>query len=124
MQIPGTGSRDSSVITIAEQNGIDYLSMSGSLYQDAADVSPIYAGNAKCTIQENGYARWYQTGEAAGSTMTVTLPQSSGFHVYDANLQLVASSWAYGDTSVTLPENGWIVFAGDAGDTFSIQMAA
>lgn len=124
VQIPGTGSRDSSVITIAEQNGIDYLSMSGSLYQDAADVSPIYAGNAKCTIQENGYARWYQTGEAAGSTMTVTLPQSSGFHVYDANLQLVASSWAYGDTSVTLPENGWIVFAGDAGDTFSIQMAA
>ena len=72
VQIPGTGSRDSSVITIAEQNGIDYLSMSGSLYQDAADVSPIYAGNAKCTIQENGYARWYQTGDRVADFMFTT----------------------------------------------------
>ena len=124
VQIPGTGSRDSSVLSITEQNGIDYLHMSGSVYQDVSSVSPIYHGNARCTISDTGYARWYQTGDAAGSTMTVTLPESSAFDVYDANLRLVASSWAYGDTTVTLPENGWIVFAGDPGDAFSIQMAA
>lgn len=47
--------------------------------------------------------------------MTVEVPENGGFYVYDAALGLQASSWLYGDTTVVLPENGWIVFSGEGG---------
>ena len=86
---------------------------------------PAISGEAAsiCTVQGQESARWYQVGGTAGRTMTVEVPEGAMFAVYDANLQMVASSWIYGDTSVTLPdEGGWIVFA--AGDTarFAITM--
>ena len=54
--------------------------------------------------------------------MQVSLPKNGAFCVYDASFQMVASSWTYGDTSVTLPENGVIVFAGDSGARFQLTM--
>ena len=54
--------------------------------------------------------------------MTVTLPESGGFYVYDANLQLTASSWCWGDAAAVLPEGGYIVFAGDAGQVFRVLL--
>ena len=91
---------------------------------DSAAVPAISAAESSiCTVQGQENARWYQVGSAAGKTMTAEVPENAMFTVYDANLQMVASSWIYGDTSVTLPdEGGWIVFA--AGDTarFAITM--
>ena len=55
--------------------------------------------------------------------MTVTLPESGGFCVYNADMTLAASSWIYGDTAVTLPEGGLIVFAGDPGARFTIALS-
>ena len=73
------------------------------------------------TIQADGYARWYQVGDAAGKTMTVQVPENSGFWVYDGNGQVTASSVLWGDTTVTLPEDGTIVFAGDPGARFHLR---
>ena len=73
------------------------------------------------TLEENGYARWYQVGDAAGKTMTVQVPENSGFWVYDGNGQVTASSVLWGDTTVTLPEDGTIVFAGDPGARFHLR---
>ena len=55
--------------------------------------------------------------------MTVEVPENGGFHVYDAALGLQASSWLYGDTTVVLPENGWIVFSGEEGVQFHIYLS-
>ena len=55
--------------------------------------------------------------------MTVEVPEDAMFTVYDANLQMVASSWIYGDTAVTLPEGGWIVFAAEDTAQFTITIA-
>ena len=122
LQIPGTGSRDSGVIAMEERDGVEYMSISGSLYRDAASVADIYPGAASyCTVSREE-ARWYTVGEAAGKTMAVTLPEEGGFTVYDAALQPVASSWAFGDTQAVLPEGGYIVFAAGPLSQFRITM--
>lgn len=125
LQIPGVGSRDSGVIEmVADENGVEYMTMNGAVYQDTDSFSPIYGGaRSHCTIPSSGYARWYDVGESSGKTMTVTVPEGGGFCVYDGSLQAVAASWAYGTTTVELPENGFVVFAGAAGTVFSVTMA-
>lgn len=123
VQIPGVGSRDSSVIECYDKDGVEYLRINGCNYMDAEYVNDIYPGSAsRCTIQPGESAHWYWTGDAAGKTMTVQVPEKGGFYVYDAAMQLVASSWLYGDTSVVLPQDGAVVFAGDVGQAFHITL--
>ena len=75
-------------------------------------------------MQEDGYARWYTVSDsAAGKTMTVQLPKDAGFWVYDAAGQVTASSVLWNDTSVVLPEDGVLVFAGDPGARFHLSFA-
>ena len=124
LQIPGTGSRDSGTVEFIERDGVEHILLNGALYMDSAAVPAISAAESSiCTVQGQENARWYQVGSADGKTMTAEVPENAMFTVYDANLQMVASSWIYGDTTVTLPEGGWIVFA--AGDTarFAVAMA-
>jgi len=123
IQIPGTGSRDGGTVVMENREGVEYLSLNGGLYQDAASVPEgSAAGRSVCTIQPEGQARWYCIGSCAGRTMTVTLPEHGGFCVYDGAFQLTASSYACGDTTVTLPEAGFCVYAGDPGSRFEITM--
>lgn len=122
-QIPGTGSRDSAVVAMKMVDGVEYMELNGGLYRDAASLpAASAAARSVCTIQADGYARWYSAGSAAGRTMTVTVPENGGFCVYDANMLLTAASYAYGDTTVTLPEGGYLVYAGAPGARFEIAM--
>ena len=124
LQIPGVGSRDSGTVYIREVDGVEYIELNGGLYMDAAAAPAVYPGALSyCTIQPDGGARWHTAGEAAGKTMTVTVPENGGFCVYNADMTLAASSWIYGDTTVTLPEGGLIVFAGDPGARFTIALS-
>ena len=123
LQIPGTGSRDSAAIVMTEAEGVEYLTCNGSIYRETSTLERIYPGrDSICTIQPDGYSRWYAVGDAAGNTMTVDIPADSGFCVYDAGLQLVAASHAWGDTRAVLPEGGYVVFTGDVGARFQITM--
>lgn len=123
-QIPGTGSRDSGAAVVTVIDGVEYLEINGSLYRDAAAVP---AGSAAersvCTIQDDGYARWYSVGDCAGRTITVTVPEGAGFCVYDSNRLLTASSHVYGDTAVALPEGGYVVYTGAPGARFEITLS-
>ena len=106
-----------------ERDGVLWINAKGSLYMDAAAAPTLFTGSGASytTVQEDGYARWYQVGDAAGKTMTVQVPENSGFWVYDGNGQVTASSVLWGDTTVTLPEDGTIVFAGDPGARFHLR---
>ena len=79
------------------------------------------SGWSYSTIQENGYARWYHVGSAAGRTMRVQVPEDGGFWVYDAKGQVTASSVLWGETSAALPQDGLVVFAGDTGARFHLR---
>ena len=50
------------------------------------------------------------------------LPEYGAFYVYDQSGQAVGGYPAFGDTAVTLPENGWIVFAGEPGSRFYLGL--
>ena len=122
IQLPGVGGRDGSDYTVTERNGVTWITSYGTDYMDAAAAPVLFTGSGTSysTIQPDGYARWYQVGEAAGRTMTVQVPEDAGFWVYDAAGQVAASSVLWDDTSVELPEDGMIVFAGDPGVRFHL----
>ena len=124
VQLPGTGSRNGADYQMVTVDGKEYLKAGDYLCAPASGLGNLYAGaGAYCTILEEGYARWFNVGDLAGKTLSVTLPEAGGFTVYDAGGAVTASSVAYGDSSAVLPEGGWIVFAGEPGARFYLSLA-
>lgn len=125
-RVPGTGGRDGMDYHLEDRSGITWVSVGQSAYMDLAGAPELFTGSgwAYTTVQSDGYARWYQVGAAAGKAMTVQAPQDAGFWVYNADGTVAASSVLWGDTAVTLPEGGLVVFAGDPGARFHLRFAA
>ena len=128
IQVPGNVGRDGyDIKTERDQNGVFWMYTSnGAVYMDASAAPEISTGQnnaSRCTIQPNGYARWYKIGSAAGKTMAVQMPEDAGFWVYDAKGQVAASSVLWDDASSTLPTDGYIAFAGDPGAVFSLTFS-
>ena len=84
IQVPGVGSRDGVDYRLEDRDGVLWIDAKGSLYMDAAGAPDLFTGSgwAYSTIQDDGYARWYQVGGAAGKAMTVQVPEDAGFWVY------------------------------------------
>ena len=126
VQIPGNVGRDGSDTELRrDEKGVLWTySSNGTVCMEESAVPDLSTGKdnrARCTIQSDGYARWYGVGEnAAGKTMTVQLPENAGFWVYDGDMKLTASSVLWGDRSAELPEDGLLVFAGDPGAVFQL----
>ena len=126
VQIPGSVGRDGYDLELRrDEKGALWLYQSnGAVYMDEAAVPALSTGNGsvRCTIQPDGYARWYKLGgNAAGKTMSVQLPENAGFWVYDKDWNVTASSVVGGATSAKLPEGGMVVFAGDPGARFQLS---
>lgn len=129
VQIPGNAGRDGYDLELRrdEKSGALWMYQSnGTVYmeQSAAPVLSAGSGTARCTVQPDGYARWYKIGEnTAGKTMAVQLPEDAGFWVYDKDWNVTASSVVGGDASAVLPEGGMVVFAGDPGAVFRLTFS-
>ncbi|OBR67604.1 serine hydrolase [Paenibacillus oryzae] len=123
-EIPVMNGRDAFDLIFYKENGIEYLQSGGWTFISETAIMPIYNGSASTvTIPASGHARWFQIGEGAGGrSMTVEMPESSGFVVYDANGIPIQHSVASGSSSVILPAGGLIVFGGEAGDIFKIAL--
>ena len=123
LQLPGAGGRDGQEIRILERDGVTWIEINGALYMSAEGAPVIFTGGgwSYSTVQADGYARWYQVGQHTGKTMTVQVPEDGGFWVYDGNGQITASSVLWGDTTAVLPQDGFIVFAGDPGTRFHLS---
>lgn len=122
LQIPGANGRDGQDIHVYEQSGTTWMDVNGALYMSAEGAPVLYTGpDSYSTVQENGYARWYRVGGNAGKSMTVRVPEDAGFWVYDTDGQMTASSVLWGDTRAELPQDGFVVFAGDPGARFHLS---
>lgn len=124
VQIPCMAGRDLANIEILNIDGKEYLFSNDLIFVSEKDIADLYSGeNAACTIQENGYARWYNVSQNdAGKTMTVDLPENASFAVYDKE-SCVYFSTVSGNQPVKLPENGKVVFIGEApGARFTITI--
>jgi len=124
LQIPGLAGRDTMEYEFYEKNGVEYVTAGGKIYVSQELVRPLYSGKqSKTTIQTNGYATWYSIPTAAaGKVMTVKMPSKGAFTVYDQTGIRTNHTVVSGEDEATLPENGTIVFAGDAGSTFEISL--
>jgi len=125
VEIPIMNGRDAFDLNFYQAGRTEYLLIDGFSYISEDAITPIYGGRASfCTIQANGHAVWYKIdGKSANKTMTVDIPEGGGFAVYDAAGMLVNFSVATQDNSVVLPEGGLIVFGGNSGAKFSIQLS-
>ena len=122
LQIPGANGRDGQDIHVYEQSGTTWMDVNGALCMSAEGAPVLYTGpDSYSTVQENGYARWYRVGGNAGKSMTVRVPEDAGFWVYDTDGQVTASSVLWGDTRAELPQDGFVVFAGDPGARFHLS---
>ncbi len=127
VQIPGNAGRDGRDIEIRRdgKGALWFYQSNGGVYMDLNAVPVLSTGTGgktACTIQPDGYARWYKIGDNAdGKTLTVQMPENAGFWAYDAKGTLVASSVLWGDESAKLFRNGMIVFAGDPGARFELS---
>ncbi|NMO96367.1 serine hydrolase domain-containing protein [Paenibacillus lemnae] len=123
-QVPAIGSRDTAAYHFYKERGTEYLEAAGSLFVSEQNIKALYAGKkSTVTVGADGYARWFTVPKsAAGKTMTVTIPETAAFAVYDAQGASLNYSLTSGSNQVKLPENGTIVFAGDAGSAFGITL--
>ena len=127
VQIPGSVGRDGYDLELRrDENGVLRLFLSnGAVFMETSAAPALSAagGSARCTIQPDGYARWYKIGGAAGKTMAVQMPEDAGFWVYDKDWNVTASSVLGSGGSVELPEGGMVVFAGDPGAQFRLAFS-
>ncbi|WP_018753808.1 serine hydrolase domain-containing protein [Paenibacillus sanguinis] len=123
-QIPIVGSRDTAEYRFLTKNGAEYLEAAGSSYISEDAIKPIYAGQQSvATLKSDETVRWYTIpAEAAGKTMTVSLPDQAAYAVYDANGLCVSFSVVHGNGEVTLPEEGSIALIGDPGAVFAVSL--
>lgn len=124
LQIPGLAGRDTMEFNFYEENGVEYVTAGGNVYAAQDIIKPIYAGRySKTTIQANGHATWYSIpASAAGKEMTVKMSANSGFAVYNQAGVGINHTVVSGQNEIVLPENGTIVFAGEAGSKFEIVL--
>ncbi len=125
IQIPMMGGRDTSPFVFETIDGAEYVHYTDGLYMDISAVPDIYTGTqSHLTIQPNGCNRWYNLPEVLdGKTMSIQGSESTGFVVFNAAGQTVNQSAVTGDTQVTLPGGGAIVFCGDAGDRINLTIS-
>jgi CubicO group peptidase (beta-lactamase class C family) len=123
LQIPGMYGRDLSDYKFFKLGNVDYLKAGRNIYISEDGIKPLPT-KAKFTskISVFEHAKWYKIGdESANKTIQITIPEHASFTVYDENKQLVTNSYINGNTEVTLPLNGYIVFAGNAKAKFTIK---
>ena len=106
------------------EGNTEYLTIEGASYISDDAVKPIYGGKSSVlTIQSKGQAIWLKIDEkSANKTMTVDGPAGGGFAVYDPSGMPINFSVASKENTALLPEDGFIVFGGKAGDVFKISL--
>lgn len=124
LQIPGMAGRDARDIYFSRKNGIEYIHFTGYEYASEGIVQALYTGNqSKITIQPDANARWFSVPAAAkGKKLTVKMPAKGAFAVFDQAGVCINHTVISGKNEVNLPENGRIVFAGEAGSRFEVSL--
>ncbi|NRR02284.1 beta-lactamase family protein [Brevibacillus sp. RS1.1] len=124
IQIPAFAGRDAFDLNFYQKNQKEYVKINGLSYISEDAIPTFNDGkDSLCIIPSDGQARWYKIdAKSANRVMNVETPESGGFAVYDKDGMTVNFSKASNNHSVVLPESGMIVFGGNAGDVFKINL--
>ncbi len=123
LQIPGVYGRDLSDLSFYTVGNKEYLKANGSILI-SEDYIKSLSSKASFTVKlgKEGYANWYTINKAsAKKKISVKLPKNASLSVYDENGSLIYSSLLSKQSTITLPEKGYIVFAGNPNVTFTAK---
>lgn len=126
IEIPMMAGRDITDYTFFTENEVEYMRANDAVFVDSTKIPTLYAGgsHAHLTIPQNGYGRWFRVGEAlSGKTVTVTMPEKSGFVAYNAKGMASNQSAVTGKNTVTLEKDGYLYFAAPAGTRIDLDFA-
>ncbi|QOS79119.1 beta-lactamase family protein [Paenibacillus sp. JNUCC31] len=124
VEIPVMNGRDAFDLQLHTKNGAEVLIQDGQEYIAEDAITPIFGGKTGVTtIPSNGQARWYAIdSRSANKSLTVDSPESGGYAVYNDKGEVVHFSVATHQQSTQLPKGGYIVFGGEAGDSFKTHL--
>lgn len=123
IQIPGVYGRDLNDYTFYKKGTIEYLNYGSYVLKSEDNISSLFTrSGVSFNIGKDGYAKWYKiSAKSANRKLKVSVPMNASFSVYDSNEICIFNSWISDSTTVTLPKDGKIVFAGDPSAKFVIN---
>lgn len=123
LQIPQAMGRDLTDIKMYIKNGTEYMKANSSIAISEDAIKNLSSKKtSKVTISDDGYAKWFEIPASyAGKKIKVSTPNKAGYAVYDSDGVLVFLSTISSNKTITLPKGGTIVFAGNAGSTFTVN---
>lgn len=122
-EIPSMLGRDLTDFAFTTKNKVEYLDIRSALYISEDAVKPIATkASFTVTIGKDGYAQWFTIGDKSEKkTIRVSVPKKASFSVYDKDGNCVYNSMITGIRKVTLPKDGYIVFAGEKDTKFTVK---
>lgn len=121
--IPMSGSRDVGIITFYKEDGIEYMKLNDSLFVSEDAIKEIRKDKFTVRINDKGYNQYYHfEPEYAGKTMTIEVPENAGYVVYDSMGIAVVNHLYMKEDTFELGAGGYILFMGDAGARFKVEI--
>ncbi len=126
--MPMNGSRSATDFVFEKDSkGIEYMHYAGStmISEDGLKKLPAKKSYTVQISRKNGYAKWFRIGtKTAGRKLRISLQGNAGtmVAVYDSNGACQYDSYVNSKRTVTLPEDGYVVFVGEPGATIKVAM--
>lgn len=126
--IPMSGSRDATDFVFeTDADGVEYLHYTGNTAISEDGLKNLSAKKSY-TVKINsktGNAKWFKIGRKnADKKLRISLPKNANamVAVYDSNGTCEFDSYIHNQRTVVLPEDGYIVFAGDPGASIGVTI--
>ncbi|MCL2163003.1 MAG: beta-lactamase family protein [Oscillospiraceae bacterium] len=118
---PTMTGRDTVDLYVELTNGVEYLHMNNFRYIDSTAAAPFSALGETVIIGAEPFWAQIDSG-SSGKTVSVATPENGSWFVYDEKMNCIATSLEKNlRSTLILPENGRIVFAGAAGAEFTLH---
>ena len=119
--LPTMAGRDTNNLYISSQNGVEYMSIKTTRYIDSATIRKLSEIDGTITIGSETI--WIDIdGEVGGRIVNIATPATGAWFVYDSKMNCMATSLEMEPRStINLPENGRLAFAGEPGTEFVIR---
>lgn len=123
-----SGSRDATDFVFeTDADGVEYLHYTGNTAISEDGLKNLSAKKSY-TVKINsktGNAKWFKIGRKnADKKLRISLPKNANamVAVYDSNGTCEFDSYIHNQRTVVLPEDGYIVFAGDPGASIGVTI--
>ena len=123
LSMPGESGGRLEDFEIVTEDGVEYLqTKTGTLKAVSEDAIPDFTSDITEIELKSEHAQWYNVGDIAGKTVSFEIPEKAAVYIYDNFGRLIYSSYMkdYGE-SVTVPEEGKIMFAGETGGVIGVR---